>query len=622
MTVLWTLLACVSSPTPDDAGGTLRVAPAHAPNAPPGQVTELAYVLRIPARHTHRVEVELTLPAPDAPFELWMPTWTPGSYKIREYARQVETVQIVGDPGHAPTVTKVRKNRWRVDPAGSATLQVQYTLYAREMGVQSNFVDAEFAVLNGAPTFLVVDGLAGPYSVTVEPPPGWTVHTALPTHPDEAAHHFLAPDLDTLVDAPMVLGTPDVRTFEVQGVRHHLITLGEPGPWDQDKAAAALERVVAEQLRFWGDVPYGEDRFLNVLSESRGGLEHRDSTLMMARRGATSTPDAFESWLGLASHEFFHTWNVKRLRPVGLGPFDYEHEVHTRSLWVAEGITSYYDDLLLARAGLLDDDDYLERLGGNIERLHTTPGRAVTPLGQTSFDAWIVGYLSDENTSNRSISYYTKGAVVGWLLDAELRRHSGGRASLDTLMRRAYRELTEGYEPAQFRALATDEAGIDMTGFFATAVDSTDELDYDAALAWWGLRFEPTDADGEAEDDTPEPGWHGAQTQNRSGRQVVSRVPRDTPAWASGINVDDELIAFDGLRIDPSDPAATWRVASTGTTGTLTVARRGVLRDLELTLATKPAKAHTLQPNPNASTGAVARRQAWLAATPSATASR
>ena len=275
--------------------------------------------------------------------------------------------------------------------------------------------------------------------MTLVLPPGWkTSVTGLPAAADQKPHHYVAADFDTLVDSPLYAGSPAIYEFQVDGVAHYLVNEGEGGLWDGPRSARDVEAIVRAQKAFWGSLPYEKYVFFNLLTESGGGLEHKNSTVLMASRWATRTRSSYLSWLNLVSHEFFHTWNVKRMRPVELGPFDYESEVYTPSLWVAEGITSYYDRLLVRRAGLCSVEEYLagdppapssdsDKPTNDIERLQTTPGRLVQPLEASSFDAWIKFYRRDENTPNTGTSYYVKGAVVGFLLDAKIRRATDGK---------------------------------------------------------------------------------------------------------------------------------------------------------------------------------------------------
>jgi predicted metalloprotease with PDZ domain len=360
-------------------------------------VEPIRYTLRFPAPHTHYVEVEASVPTAGQPHvELMMAVWTPGSYLVREYERNVERVAAIAD-GRPLTVEKAAKNRWRVTTGGAARVAVTYRVYAHEATVRSNWVDADYTMLNGAPTFLtLVNGLARPHEVRLELPAGWkTSITGLPDAPGGAPHHYLAPDYDTLADSPIVAGNPVVRRFEVEGKAHFLVDAGRPGAWDGERAVADLARIVAAQSAFWRGLPYEKYVFFNVLNDGGGAIEHKNSVMMMASRWSMATRTRYLGWLSTMSHEFFHLWNVKRLRPIELGPFDYEREVHTRSLWIAEGLTDYYADVLLARAGLVTREEYLGQLSKAIKTLQTTPGRLVQSAETESYDAWIKDYRPD-----------------------------------------------------------------------------------------------------------------------------------------------------------------------------------------------------------------------------------
>jgi predicted metalloprotease with PDZ domain len=357
-------------------------------------------------------------------------------------------------------------------------------------------------------------------------------------------------------------------------------------------------------------VPYSRYVFLNALLETGGGLEHLDSTLMFAGRWRTHDEDDYLGWLGLVSHEFFHTWNIKRLRPVALGPFDYENEVHTRDLWIAEGFTSYYDDLLVRRADLMDESTYLKKLSGNIKRLQTTPGRLVHALGDTSYDAWTEFYRRDANSTNTTISYYTKGTVVAFLLDAEIRRRSRDQQTLDDVMREAYRRYAgeQGYTSEQFRDLASELAGDDLSEWFAYAVDRPEELDYEPALAWFGLRFTPKeDAD---EDDPPPTGWLGLEL---GGQNQVTEVRTDTPVFAAGVNVNDEVVGIDSWRVAAGQWSTHAAHYAPGDAAKLLISRRGELRTLPVVFQPTPEATWSLEPDPDAGPAAAARRVRWLA---------
>ena len=341
----------------------------------------IRYTLRFPAPQTHYVEVEAVVPTGRRPeVELYMAVWTPGSYLVREYQRHVEGVTASAD-GRPLAVEKSRKNRWKVTTGGAASVTFRYRVYSREMTVRNNWVEAGFAMINGAPTFvtLVEPRQARPHDVRVELPAAWTgVQT--PLMPVAGAPNtFRAEDFDTLVDSPIIIGNPVVREFTVDGKKHALVLEGDPSFFDADRAAADVQKIVEAGRGVMGSFPYPHYYFLNMVVESGGGLEHKNSFLGMSGRFTTRTRRSYLGWLGLIAHEYFHNWNVKRLRPVELGPFDYENENYVETLWVAEGFTDYYADVLVKRAALNTRDEFFEGLSSQIESVQSTPGRLVTP---------------------------------------------------------------------------------------------------------------------------------------------------------------------------------------------------------------------------------------------------
>jgi len=598
---------------------TVDPAPAHAQDT-----RAVRYTLRFPAPHTHYVDVEAVVPVnAAATVELVMPVWTPGSYLVREYARHVEALTAEDPAGQPLRVQKTRKNRWRVDTAGAPSVTLRYRVYARQMQVQASWVDDRFAMLNGAATFMTVaDGSMRPHEVRLELPAGWTdAVSGLPAVPAGSGtggiaagpvRTFQAPDFDTLVDSPILAGTPTVHAFEVAGVPYVLANEGEAGVWDGSRSARDVQRIVETQVAFWGGTPYERYAFLNVLAEAGGGLEHKASTLLLTSRWRTGTREAYLGWLGLVSHEFFHAWNVKQLRPVELGPFDYDAEVYTTGLWVSEGFTDYYGDLLVRRAGLSTREEYLRELSRQITTLQATPGRLVTPLASSSFDAWVKAYRPDENTDNTTISYYTKGAVVAFLLDARIRAATAGRRSLDDVMRTAYARYSgaRGFTAEEFRRTASEVAGGDLGPWFAHAIDSTGELDYQPALEWFGLQFKEPDPPK-----SPPPGWLGVQTRLDDGRLLVREVPRGTPAFDAGVNAEDEILAIDDFRVRADQWEDRLRSYPPGRRITLLVSRRDVLRRIEVTLGEEPARRWELAVRADATPEQAARLAAWLGET-------
>jgi predicted metalloprotease with PDZ domain len=619
------------------AAAAAAIAPAVATPAAAQTMTApppIAYTLRFPAPQTHYVEVDATFPASGPTLDLMMAVWTPGSYLVREYARHVEAVVAFGPGGRALAATKTRKNRWRIETGGAKSVRVTYRVYGREMSVRTNWVEQGFAMLNGAATFitLVEPGVKRPHVVSLELPAAWKISMSSLPHSAARPNEYRAADFDTLVDSPILAGNPTVHTFEVSGKTHYLVNEGEAGVWDGARAARDLEQIVRATETFWGALPYEKYVFFNMITEASGGLEHRNSTMLMTSRWSTSTRRTYVGWLTLAAHEYFHAWNVKRLRPLELGPFDYESEVYTTSLWVAEGITSYFESLLVRRAGLSTQPEMLDQLSSDIRQLQTTPGRLQQPVETASFDAWIKHYRPDENSPNTAISYYTKGAVLGFLLDAKVRAATGGARSLDDVMRLAFQRFSgaRGFTDADFRGTVHEVAGRDFGDWWTKALETTDELDYTEALAWFGLRFRPADVGRSGAGAITGPGnavggpaggpavgaiagraWLGATTRIDNGRLVVSQVRRDTPAYDAGLNVDDEIVAIGEFRVRADQLATRLEQYRPGQTVSLLVARRERLTRLDVTLGREPMEGWRLEPDPSATPEQQARLKAW-----------
>lgn len=617
--IIFALSAIASACGGNSEGGEVEEptetgAEAMPPVTPRGDGQVVEHTLRFPSPAQHEVEVETIFEAGGESITVMMPVWTPGSYLVREFARHVQDVRASALDGTVLNTEKVSKNRWEItanDGALPDQVVLRYRVYAREFSVRTNFVDADVAILVGAATYLVPTGqLQRQQDIRVERPETWAeAITALDEHPDVASgeSRFLAHDFDELVDTPIVIGNPSVYRFEVEGVPHVLATFGGAGVWDDEKAARDVQAIVETQIQFWDSIPYRRYAFINLAYETGGGyggLEHKTSTLVTANRWTTRDDEAYSGWLGLISHEFFHTWNVKRLRPEPLGPFDYEEENYVEDLWIAEGITSYYDNLLQARAGLLSEADYLARLTREIERLEATPGRHVQSLSASSYDSWIHFYRRDENTRNSGVSYYNKGSLVAFMLDARIRVLSGGDRSLDDAMRLAYARYSEevGFTPEQIREVFSEVAGQDLSDFFARYVDGTEPLDFTEAFEVFGLQF--SDPPQEA---TP---YFGVSTSS-SARIEVTEVVRGGPAHAAGINVGDELIALGDERL-PADWSSRLALYEAGDMLSVLLSRRGLLRRVELRLGQSNAGRFVVNINSNASPSIKRVRTAWL----------
>lgn len=572
----------------------------------------IRYAVRFAAPHTHYMEVEAVYPAAGSShIDLFMAVWTPGSYLIREYQRHVEQVSARAADGRALPVEKTAKNRWRVASGGAASVTLTYRVYGREMSVRTNWIESAFAMLNGAPTFIsMVGAVSRPHDVRFELPPAWKSMATALVPLDRQAHAYRAEDFDTLVDSPIILGNPLQREFVAGGRRHVMAFEGDTSFFDVTRATADMQKIVAAGARVMdGCCDYPFYYGLTLIVEAGGGLEHKNSFLVMASRFATRTRRAYLGYLSLVAHEFFHVWNIKRLRPIELGPFDYENETYTKALWISEGFTDYYAGLLVTRSGISTRGEYLDELSDQIEAVQTTPGRLVTAAEMSSFDAWIKQYRPDENTPNTTVNYYPKGAVIAFLLDARIRRATAGARSLDDGMRQAYARYSgaTGFTLEQFYETMSEVAGIDLRPWFAATAASTDELEYHDALDWFGLRFRPLDP-------SSAPAWLGAPTRHDAGRLVVSHVRRETPAHASGLNVDDEILAIDDIRVRADGLNGRLEQYRPGDQVSLLVARRDRLMRLEVTLAAEPGRAWRLEVSPVATEQQRQRLAAWLGA--------
>lgn len=508
------------------------MAPLFAQGRPSRALTPIRYTVRVPAPEAHEAVIEAVLPAAGrASLDLMMPTWSPGYYVVEDYASKVRNVVAATPEGRTLTVEKTRANHWTVQTGGASEVHLTYRVFGQERTVTTNWIDTDYGVFNGAPTFITLaEKATRAHEVRMDMPASWpVVMTGLDEVPGGAPHTFRAPDYETLVDSPIVAGPLTVRRFEVARIPHFVVSVGDTEGWDGDRGARDLQRFVEENLRFWGALPYRKYVFLLLFRPGGGGLEHKNSNLstVVARPrprpdGTPAPADAPWPSLGLQAHEYVHLFNVKRLRPVELGPFDFEQAPTTGSLWMAEGVTSYYSGLLMTRAGLQTADTYLASLSSLIGGLQTSPGRLLQSVERSSLEVWN-NSLSGVNAGPGTVSYYNKGQVLGLLLDAKIRRVTNGRRSFDDAIRLAYRRYggERGFTADELRRTFEEVAGVPLAAWFTSAVSSTDELDYGDVLEWFGLRFVPGAA--------PAGAW---TLERRPDQTAAQRAHLD--AWLSG----------------------------------------------------------------------------------------
>jgi predicted metalloprotease with PDZ domain len=596
---------------------------------------------RIQPKHpeAHRFEVSCTVADPDPAGQRFaLPAWIPGSYLIRDFARHV--VAIRAESRGAPVrLTKTDKHTWRAASC-RGPLTVTAEVYAWDLSVRGAHLDTTHAFVNGPSVFLRVLGKEErACEVEIAPPPGrryarWRVATAMPRRDARALGFgtYGAADYDELVDHPVEMGTFTHAAFSAGGVPHEIAITGRHDA-DPDRLARDLKRLCEWQIRFFG-APAPMDRYVflvTALGEGYGGLEHRDSTALLCSRddlprpGAKELTENYRTFLGLASHEYFHAWNVKRVRPAAFTPYDLDRENYTALLWAFEGVTSYYDDLALVRCGLVRPADYLEILGRSVTQLLRTPGRRVQTVAESSWDAWIKYYRQDENSPNAIVSYYGKGSLVALCLDLQLRSRTAGRKSLDDVMRalwRRYGRTGLGVPEDGVERAAEEATGLRLRPLFDKWLRSTDELPLAPLLAAAGIELELRPPEGPAD--------RGGRPAAKSAAALAERVSLGARTAADGPDVrlthvldggaaqraalapGDVIAALDGIRVTPKTLEARLARLRPGDRVRAHVFRRDELHEREIEFVAPAADTCVLRFDKRAAARALRLRRGWL----------
>ncbi|GAA4407517.1 M61 family metallopeptidase [Quisquiliibacterium transsilvanicum] len=591
--------------------------------------TPIRYRIRPVDPAAHLFEVSLTVDRPDPAGQLFaLPAWIPGSYMIREFARHIGRIEA-RSAGRRVRLEKVDKHGWRAARC-AGPLELVYRVYAWDLSVRAAHLDESHGFFNGTSVFLRVLGQeASPCLVEIEPPQGeasagWKVATTLP-RAGARPHGFggyRAADYDELLDHPVEMGEFSLLLFEAAGVPHEVAITGR-NDCDSARLGKDLAAVCEAQVRLFepdsGKAPFERYLFLTMaVGDGYGGLEHRSSTALLCRRddlpwpGMTGVPDGYRQFLGLASHEYFHSWHVKRIKPQAFAPYDLERENHTRLLWVFEGFTSYYDDLMLVRAGVIGTGDYLKALGNTISQVLRGPGRHEQSVAESSFDAWIKYYRQDENSPNAIVSYYAKGALVALCLDLAIRSRTGGRRSLDDLMRLMWQRYGRDFDRAgkgvgedEIPALLEEATGLDLGREVRAWTEGTGELPLAALLKEAGVSLELKRPEGET-------AWLGIRSAMRAGDLTITTALSGGPAHRAGVSAGDVIVAVDGLRVDERGLKTLLARRRAGQAVRVHAFRRDELIERVLTLVEAPATEAGLSVDPKA--GAQARRLAegWL----------
>ena len=511
----------------------------------------IKYRLSTPKPQDHYFQVEMELDGfKEKELLVKMPVWAPGSYLVREFAKNLNQVLATDENGSPLLTEKIDKNTWKISKGKAKTVKVNYEVYAFELSVRTSFLDATHGFVSPSGVFMYVEGYKGlSGQVWVEIHPVFSkITTALPTVANirlpENLRAYAYTNYDELVDSPIEIGNQEIFTFNAAGVSHEVAMVGK-GNYDVEKLKMDMTAIVEAATDVFGQNPNKNYTFIihNVV-DGQGGLEHAASTVLSVNRW-TYEGAAYKGFLSLVAHEYFHLWNVKRIRPIELGPFNYDVENYTSLLWVMEGFTSYYDELLLLRAGFYSEEEYLGKWISSINYVEATPGTRVQPVAHASFDAWIKAYRPNENSKNTTISYYSKGAVIASMLDVMIIDKYQGTKCLDHFLRELYAKYYEGkkrgFSEDEFQSELELFLGRDMDDFFAKYINGTEIPDYNAIFA--PVAMNVMDGSRPTSDS-------GLSLKSSGGNVVVREVIRGSPAENAALSVNDEIIGCNGYRVD------------------------------------------------------------------------
>ncbi|HWZ17035.1 MAG TPA: PDZ domain-containing protein [Mucilaginibacter sp.] len=569
---------------------------------------KISYTVSFPEAQAHYADVEMHISGlSQTSLDLKMPVWTPGSYLVREYAKSVESFSAASGNQTLPA-PKVSKNCWRIQTAGHAAITVKYRVYCFEVSVRTSFVDAAHGFLSSAGTFMYPDKmLHEPSTIHIIPYKDWDkVSTSLDmVNSDPFTRH--APNYDILFDSPIEVGNQDVFGFDAAGVKYEVAMCGG-GNYNKEKLKTDMAKIVEQETAIFGENPNKHYVFIvHNYARGGGGLEHLSSTVLGASRDSYANDQGYHNFLGLVAHEHFHLWNVKRLRPIALGPFDYDNENYTTDLWIAEGFTAYYQNRVLRHANLSTPESYLNAVTGEINTIENQPGQKIQPLAEASFDAWIKAYRPNENSVNTGISYYDKGAVVGMLLDLEIINDTRGQQSLDDVMRYMYdtyyKQKNRGYTDAEFKDGLEKFAGKNLDDFYKKYIYGVAAIDYNKYLGYAGYKLSDELAG------TNDPSL-GIMLANNNGKKIVTNVLRGSAGWIDGINVNDEIVAIDGNQI--TDINTLLEGKKTGYKISVSVIRDGLPLTLPVTLLRSQRVKYKIDELSNANPQQLAVRKKWL----------
>ena len=534
----------------------------------------LHYKISIPQAQTHYAKISIEVKSNTDDLHFTMPSWTPGSYLMREFAKSVDGVKASINGIRIP-LTKTAKGTWRVSGVRSKKVLLEYDLYAFELSVRTSFIDADQAFLHNTSVFMLVEEFKNEKGqLVLDYPSAWKeVSTSL----DTMNGAYVFENYDELADAPIQIGNQTIFRFDVAGVPHEVAMVGISNA-DEKKLSMDMQRMCQIMTDIIGEHPCKRYVFIvHNVENGGGGLEHKNSCTVMMPRWSYTDVKKYHSFLGLVAHEYFHLWNVKRIRPAALGPFDYANENYTNLLWVAEGITSYYDEMSLYLFGYYDKETYLGKLAGYIERVENQPGSQVQSLSESSWDAWIKAYRSNENSANTGISYYTKGLVIAMLLDAEIIDATHGKKNLNNLMQYLYREYAvkedRGFTDQEFNEAVEKICGKNMESFMNEYVYSTKTPDYEGIMERISIAVNQKYQNKKT---------LGLRTNLEDGKTIVKYVHSKSCSYLGGVNVKDEIISINGIAVKNNIDDVLQSLDNKIVALSVLVVRAGLLKEIKM----------------------------------------
>jgi predicted metalloprotease with PDZ domain len=539
---------------------------------------KISYTLKMPRPQNHYFQVEMQVEqVKQKTATVKLPVWAPGSYLVREFSRHLNQVKAYSLQGAALPLIKKTKNAWEIDLKGQTSFVLKYEVYAFELSVRTSFLDETHGFVSGPSMFMYLDGhketggelLVQPHASFKRISTGLTQKSEVKQGNNQT---FTFENYDQLVDCPIEIGNQYEFDFEAAGVKHTVAMYGE-GNFDPERLKEDMAKIVEEETKVVGVNPNKRYVFIvhNVVGGD-GGLEHCNSSVLSVDRW-TYDGGNYINFLNLVAHEYFHLWNVKRIRPIELGPFNYDQEVYTNYLWVMEGFTSYYDELILRRCGFYSQEEMLKKIQIAVNYVESSVGARVQPVAHASFDAWIKAYRPNENSSNTTMTYYSRGMIIASVLDAMIIKQSNGKECLDHLMKDLYETYyvgkNRGFSDTEFKECLSKHTGQDMTAFFQKYIDGTEVIPY--SMYFLPLGVEVSDVG------VVKPVF-GANVTEEGGKVIIKSIRANSSAEDAGLSVNDEVIACMNYRVDKPMLDALMNGAAVGDEFELTISRDQLMR--------------------------------------------